>query len=57
MNVHLLCKQEGEGGGSRNAYARVRNQENHSITQPYRGEGGEKKYPKEPYVISERFLN
>ena len=30
-------RQEGEGGGSQNAYARVRNQENHSIMQPYRG--------------------
>ena len=45
-----------EGGGSRNAYARVKNQENHSITQPYRGEGGLKKSPKVPYVISERSL-
>ena len=46
-----------EGGGSRNAYARVRNQESHSIMHVYRGEGGLKKIPEMPYVISERSLN
>ena len=48
--------KRGRGGGSRNAYARVRNQEIHSIKHAYRGEGGLKKSPKVPYVINERSL-
>ena len=37
-------RQEGEGGRvSGNPYARVRNQENHSTTLPYREGGGVKK--------------
>ena len=54
-NIHLLRKAR--GGVSRNPYARVRNQENHSVTQPYRGEGGLKNFSKVPYVISERSLS
>ena len=43
--------------GVMNAYARVKNQEIHSIMHAYRGGGGGlKKSRKMPYVISERSL-
>ena len=53
---NYYVSKRGEGGGSWNAYARVRNQEIHSIMHAFRGGGGLKKSLKVPYVISEHSL-